>query len=256
MKKTISIFILGLALAAPAFAAEEFVPIVPLPNLPGVSGDDTTLTGYLNIAFNLAITIGAVAAVGMIVWGGYEYLVSEAVTQKKDGKARIWQALTGLALLLLSWLILYQINPDILSLRILSDSGSIPQSGNFQSSPTRPGGSSVGGTGSNNSNPRPSEGSESPAGECRAGYSSSGLAWYPKGCVLCTAYETATSCDAAVAKSKSTKISVYKGPCVRSILSGTYSYEEKTYENGYIKSARSVTTGSSFQECESKRNTN
>jgi hypothetical protein len=51
----------------------------------------------------------------MIVIGGLQYLSTDAVSGKNDGRARITQALQGLLLALLSYLILNTINPQILN---------------------------------------------------------------------------------------------------------------------------------------------
>ncbi len=96
--------------------AQDFVPIVPLPDLP-IDGS-ATLPDYLNRVFQLSIMLGGILAVVFLIIGGFEYMTSEA-TGKKDGKERIQNALLGLALLLFSYLILYIINPNILKLDVL-----------------------------------------------------------------------------------------------------------------------------------------
>lgn len=107
-----------LVLATPLVAAADtFVPIAPIPGLP--TDTNTPLSEYVNIVFNLAIAIGAVAAVIMIAYGGIEYMLSSALPQQQDGKKRIQNAFFGLALLLLVYLILSVINPDLVSLRAL-----------------------------------------------------------------------------------------------------------------------------------------
>ncbi len=108
----------GVALAA------EFVPIVPIPSLD--LNNQTTLAQYINALFKLAISIGAILAVISIIIGGFEYMTAEAVGAKKGGKDRVWSAVLGLVLLLLSWLILYVINPNILSLDALKQLGTQP----------------------------------------------------------------------------------------------------------------------------------
>jgi hypothetical protein len=54
----------------------------------------------------------------MIVWGGLEIMLSESVFNKEAGKKKINEALLGLGLALVSWLILYIINPEILNFKI------------------------------------------------------------------------------------------------------------------------------------------
>ena len=95
--------------------------LAPLPNPEGgelsnidVSGDNA-LGQYLNIIIKLAIGLAAVLAVVMIVMGGIQYMTTELVSGKEDGKRRITNAVLGLLVALGAWLILYTINPNLLS---------------------------------------------------------------------------------------------------------------------------------------------
>ena len=54
----------------------------------------------------------------MIIWGGFEYALSEAITSKSAGKERIQQALFGLVLVLSPALVFTIINPSILKLDV------------------------------------------------------------------------------------------------------------------------------------------
>ena len=72
------------------------------------------LGGFLSQAFQFGLAIAAALAVIMIVWGGVEIMLSESVFKKEDGKKKIQDAIWGLLLALVSWLILYTINPNIL----------------------------------------------------------------------------------------------------------------------------------------------
>ena len=83
------------------------------------NGQPTTdLTSFLAAAFQFGLAIAAALAVIMIVWGGVEYMLSESFTKKDDGKKRIQDAIWGLLLALVSWLILYTINPEILKFKL------------------------------------------------------------------------------------------------------------------------------------------
>ncbi len=117
LSRTFILLFLAIIVFAPATAfATEFYPIVPLPAL---QQESMTLPQYVNAVFTLAISIGAILAVLMLIFGGFEYMTSEATGGKKDGRDRIRQALLGLVLLLLSYLILYVINPQLLNLDVL-----------------------------------------------------------------------------------------------------------------------------------------
>src|SRR4051812_41988480 len=101
----------------------EVTLLAPLPCLSGsvncVNGvvTKTNFTDYLNLIFKLAIALSGVFAVFMIVVGGFQYLTTDAVTGKEEGKERIWRALEGLIMVLASYFILYTINPQYVELR-------------------------------------------------------------------------------------------------------------------------------------------
>lgn len=81
------------------------------------SGTDP-LGMFLAQAFQFGLAIAAALAVIMIVWGGVEIMLSESLFKKEDGKKKVWDAIWGLLLALVSWLILYTINPDILHFQL------------------------------------------------------------------------------------------------------------------------------------------
>ena len=74
---------------------------------------------FFNALFKFSLSIGAILAVVMIVWGGYLYMFKDSFAAKTNAKEKITNAVIGLLLLLGIYLILYQINPDILKLEIL-----------------------------------------------------------------------------------------------------------------------------------------
>ena len=82
------------------------------------STDAPNLPSFLSAAFQFGLAIAAALAVIMIVWGGVEIMLSESVFKKDDGKKKIQDAIWGLLLALVSWLILFTINPDILKFKI------------------------------------------------------------------------------------------------------------------------------------------
>lgn len=78
----------------------------------------SSLGDFLAQAFQFGLALAAALAVIMIVWGGVEIMLSESMFKKEDGKKKIWDAIWGLGLALVSWLILYTINPDILNFKL------------------------------------------------------------------------------------------------------------------------------------------
>ena len=89
-----------------------------LESLPNVTGRETTsLGGYLSNIYALGIGLAGVLAVLMIVIGGIQYIGSGmSPSGKNDARDRITNAIMGLLLALLSWLILNTIDPNLVSL--------------------------------------------------------------------------------------------------------------------------------------------
>ncbi|MEI6190912.1 MAG: hypothetical protein WCP24_00915 [bacterium] len=90
---------------------KTFVGFTPTPGA-------NQLGQFLSQAFQFGLAIAAALAVIMIVWGGVEIMLSESVFAKDDGKKKIKDAIYGLLLALVSWLILYTINPNILNFKL------------------------------------------------------------------------------------------------------------------------------------------
>jgi len=74
--------------------------------------------GYLNAMINLFIGLCAVLAMLMIIMGGIQYVTSELISSKEEGKQRITQAILGLLLALGSYAILNTINKDLLNINL------------------------------------------------------------------------------------------------------------------------------------------
>lgn len=86
------------------------------------TGESTAgnLGKFLSQVFEFGLAIAAALAVIMIVWGGVEIMLSESVFNKTAGKEKVRNAILGLLLALVSWLILYIINPQILDWSFLA----------------------------------------------------------------------------------------------------------------------------------------
>lgn len=107
----------------------------PNDNIPGCTGGqlksfdpskDNALSTYLNIIIKILIGIAAVLAVIMIVMGGIEYMTSDFVSSKEEGKKRITNAIIGLLIALGAYLILYTVNPNLLKTIDVSDEKELP----------------------------------------------------------------------------------------------------------------------------------
>lgn len=79
------------------------------------------LANFLNALFKIAISVGAILAVLQITYAGFLYMSSEAFGEKSHAKEVIGNAVLGLLLLLSVYLILYQINPNLVSLKFLEE---------------------------------------------------------------------------------------------------------------------------------------
>ncbi len=92
----------------------------PLSDLPGLGGEDSpqSIGEFINIIFRLSIGLGSVLAVLMIVIGGAQYMSTDAFSGKSQGRERITYALMGLGLLLISFLVLRTINPELVDLNV------------------------------------------------------------------------------------------------------------------------------------------
>lgn len=106
-------------------AAQNFVPLAETPpgsklnNIYSSTGD---LSSFVNGLFKFAIGIAAIGAVIRIAYAGYLYMGSADMWSSKSAAKKILADVTlGLLLLMAIWLILRQINPDILKLEALKN---------------------------------------------------------------------------------------------------------------------------------------
>jgi len=57
-------------------------------------------------------------AVIMIIWGGIQYMSTDAISGKSEAKNTIQNAIWGLLLAISAWLILNTINPDLVKFNL------------------------------------------------------------------------------------------------------------------------------------------
>jgi hypothetical protein len=107
----------------PANTNTPYKFLAPLPNMEATfdSTSKTALGTYLNKMIELIIGISGVLAVVMIVMGGIEYMGSELISSKEEGKSKIQNALFGLLIALCAWALLNTINPDLLKSNEIKD---------------------------------------------------------------------------------------------------------------------------------------
>lgn len=107
------------------FAAGGFVPLTKDADFQKIFGQSGTsgagvndLRTFINAAFKILLSVGAILAVLRIAYAGYQYMSSDAWGEKSHAKEILGDTVIGILLLLSVWLILYQINPQILDLKI------------------------------------------------------------------------------------------------------------------------------------------
>src|SRR3989338_9346393 len=110
-------FLVGTFLIALPALAIDYNLLAPIKDVKSVGGENI-FGQYMASFIPFVLAFAAVAAVTQIVIGGFEYALSEAITNKQEAKDRITSALSGLLLALASFLILNTINPKLTSLQL------------------------------------------------------------------------------------------------------------------------------------------
>ncbi|MFZ2769649.1 MAG: pilin, partial [Minisyncoccia bacterium] len=98
----------------------------PIPEV-APSGQVTSLGTFLPAVFKLGIGIASALSVIYIIVGGIQYLSTDAIDKKGDGKDKINNALFGLILAISAYTILNTINPKLVNLSLKIDT--LPQGG-------------------------------------------------------------------------------------------------------------------------------
>ncbi len=94
------------------FAKVDYVPLVsdgPLNN----AAKSANLSEFLITIYNFGVGIAVALSVLFIIFGGIQYMTTDAMFKKEEGRKRITAAVAGLLIALSSWIILNQINPKI-----------------------------------------------------------------------------------------------------------------------------------------------
>lgn len=102
-----------------------------------------SLPQYLNDVFNIVISIGGILAVLRIAYAGYLYMGSADMwSNVQRAKEVLSDAIIGLLLLFAIYLILNQIDPNLLNLGVLNDVQKLPTQ-SIQVSPNTAPGSAI-----------------------------------------------------------------------------------------------------------------
>ena len=119
-KKIILSVIILLSLFAGFVIAADYVTLEPgLWKSAKITDDGkistTNLGDFLNKVFGFGIAVAVALSIVVIMIGGIQYMTTDSWNKKEEGKERIKNALYGLVLALASWLILYTINPCLVT---------------------------------------------------------------------------------------------------------------------------------------------
>jgi hypothetical protein len=111
----------------PVFAdskvSNDYTLLEPLPCIPSATFTcpsatvtKTDVTQYVNYIFRLGIALAAFLAVFMFTVGAFQYMTSEATGAKSDAKSRMTNSILGLLAALISYTVLYTIDPRLVQI--------------------------------------------------------------------------------------------------------------------------------------------
>lgn len=114
------LFSFSVASAAETLQLKYTFPCSPIAGgtCPNAEQTSQSPAAYIARFYQFALMLAGVLAFAMIIYGAIQYIVSAgSSTAQKDASDRIFQALWGIALLLGAYLILYTIDPALVSLK-------------------------------------------------------------------------------------------------------------------------------------------
>lgn len=101
-----------------------------------VFSEGTTLPQFFEAIFFTAIAVGATLAVLRLGYAGFLYMGDDIWSHKSDAKKIMTDVVVGILLLLSIWVILKQINPELLNLNILRNAKPLQNTSTQQTVPT------------------------------------------------------------------------------------------------------------------------
>ena len=97
----------------------KYTPLEPVaPGEASTIQSPSDFPRVLNVFFNFLIALGAAIAVVTLTVGGVFYMTSDLIPVKDRARDRMTASVWGLLLLLVSWLILNTINPQLLNFNL------------------------------------------------------------------------------------------------------------------------------------------
>ncbi len=116
----IILFLITTSIAYAADVSPEYKPLVGIPGLTNLD-QDTPLPEYINQIYLLIIVVGALLGVMRLAWAGVKYSLSDVVTEKSEAKHDMTGVLMGLAILLIPFVVLKEINPNLVNLNVFHE---------------------------------------------------------------------------------------------------------------------------------------
>ncbi len=119
-KKIIILILLFIALGIFSFsfkAQAEYSLEIDYPEIGEAEGvrPEGGLTEYVRYLYLFGLGLVGLAGFAALVFGGFWYMLSDTLTSKEKAKDILRGAISGLILALAAYLILYTINPDLVS---------------------------------------------------------------------------------------------------------------------------------------------
>ncbi len=115
---TILTIILGTNLSPYKTLAQEDTEYELLAPLEGYVEPTTTAGPYIVGIFKLIVALAGGLAVVTIIYGGIQYMSTDAFGAKNEAKNTIQNAIWGLLLVIGAWLILYTVNPNLVEINL------------------------------------------------------------------------------------------------------------------------------------------
>lgn len=117
MKKIIYFFFICLIIAAPILSVSaSYVLEMDYPTFGGASPQQG-LVEYIRYLYLFGLSIVGLAAFGAMIYGGVNYMLAGAnLSSQTEAKKWFFSAISGLVLALASYLIIYTINPALVSI--------------------------------------------------------------------------------------------------------------------------------------------
>lgn len=131
MKKILFILIMSIFIIPTATkGADTYTLLAPLPCVTGDTNNNCTSTGvikevdlstYIGYIYKFSMALAVFLAIMVIIYAGFQYMTTDSIFSKEEGRKRIQSAITGLLLVLSSYLILRTIDPRLVEIGVTID---------------------------------------------------------------------------------------------------------------------------------------